>query len=429
MVVLCLRRILRDGLRSMNRKTVASWCLYDFANSFYVVLPAVVWQVYYQQRIVGNEAGQGDLWWGRAISLSMFLVAFSSPMMGAIADYAGVRKRLLVLYTLVVVGGTCLMSTVEPGMVKWGFAVTVISYVAFEGGLVFYNAYLPEIAPSDYQGRVSGWGFATGYAGSAIALIMAWLLATRSLNAVFYTIAAAFVIFAMPAFLWLPADAPPRVTVFQAAAGGVRESWRTFLEILRVRELRRFLGAYFFFEDGVNTVIIFAAGFAVQTMGFSQRESIALFLVVQISALAGAWLWAHPTDRYGPKRVLLAVLVQWALVVTCVYFVQTKPQFWVVAVLAGTGLGAIQAASRAFMSSLIPKGREGDFFGFYSLCGKSAAIIGPVLFGKVSSLAGNQRVAALSILALFVIGGVLVSRVRAGGPTAGTAAGSPPSTG
>jgi UMF1 family MFS transporter len=402
----------------MNRRTIASWCLYDFANSFYVILPAVVWQVYYQQKIVGNEQGLGDLWWGRAISVSMIFVAVSSPMMGAVADYAGVRKRLLVLYTLIAVTGTCLMTTVEPGMLYWGFLVTLISFVTFEGALVFYNAYLPEIAPPDHQGRVSGWGFGVGYAGSTLALLLALAFVPEHMSLAFLVIAAAFLVFSLPAFFWLPADAPPRLGVLAAAGGGLREAWRTFKEILHVQELRRFLLAYFFFEDGVNTVTYFAAGFAVRTLGFTARESIVFFLVVQLCALAGAFLWAKPTDKLGPKRVVLTMLVQWSLVVTSAYFVTTKAQFWVLAVLAGTGLGAIQAASRTFMATLVPRGREADFFGFYSLCGKSAAVMGPALFGEVSrATGGNQRLAVLSVLIFFVVGGLLLSRVRAGGPT------------
>jgi UMF1 family MFS transporter len=165
-------------------------------------------------------------------------------------------------------------------------------------------------------------------------------------------------------------------------------------------------------------VIYFAAGFASKTLGFSTAESIYLFLVVQLSALAGAFLWAKPTDTWGPRRVLLIILVQWSLVVTAAYLVQTKPQFFAVAVLAGTGLGAVQAGARAFMASLIPKGREGDFFGFFALCGKSAAVMGPLLFGQVSHASGgNQRLAILTVLVLFIIGGILLARVRAGGPT------------
>lgn len=402
----------------MNRRTIVSWCLYDFANSFYVVLPAVVWQVYYQQQIVGNEAGQGDLWWGRALSLSMLVVAFTSPMMGGVADYAGVRKRLLLSYTVVCIAGTCLMTTVEPGMVHWGFLVTVVSYVGFEGALVFYNAYLPEIAPAEKQGRVSGWGYGTGYAGSLVGLLMALWFVPEWMDGAFLAIAGAFLVFSLPAFFWLPADTAPKMSSVKAALGGVRESWKTFREILRERGLRRFFLAYLFYEDGVNTVTFFAAGFAVSTLGFTQRESIFLFIVVQISALAGAFLWARPTDRWGPKRVVMTMLAQWSLVATAAYFVQSKTEFWVIAILAGTGLGAIQASSRAFMSTLIPAGREAEFFGFYHLCGKSAAILGPLVFGGVSAATGgNQRAAVFSIVLFFVLGAVLLAPVRAGGPT------------
>lgn len=411
----------------MNRKTIVSWCLYDFANSFYVVLPAVVWQTYYQRIIVGNETGLGDLWWGRAISFSMLLVAVSSPMMGAIADYAGVRKRLLVTYTALSVAAICFFTTVEPGMVLWGFAVTVASYATFEGALVFYNAYLPEIAPPDRQGRVSGWGFGVGYAGSLLGLALAYPLVTyKQIDALFLAIAGAFLVFSLPAFFYLPRDAAPKLGVWNSAQAGLRESWQTFRQMLRMPAMRGFMLSYFFYEDGVNTVIYFAAGFATQSLGFSDTEAILLFAVVQISALAGAFVWSKPTDVLGPKRVVMLMLVQWSLVVTAAYFVAApelspefkKRAFWAVAVLAGTGLGAIQAASRAFLSTLIPKGDEAKFFAFYALVGKSAAILGPILFGTVSAAThGNQRLAILSVMALYVIGGVLLSRVQAGGPT------------
>jgi MFS transporter, UMF1 family len=309
---------------------------------------------------------------------------------------------------------------VEPGMVVWGFVVSVISYVGFEGALVFYNAYLPEIAPRQFQGRLSGWGFAVGYAGSLLALVLALpFIQWKVLNGAFIAIAAAYLIFSLPAFFWLPSDLAPKVVLMKAAMVGARETWQTFRDILKLRETRRFLLAYLFFEDGVNTVIFFAAGFAVQTLRFTATEALGLFTLVQASALAGAFLWAKPTDTIGPKRVVMSMLVQWSIAVMAAYMAHSKTAFFLIAILAGSGLGAIQAASRAFMSTLIPKGREGDFFGFYSLCGKSAAVMGPLLFGHVSeATGGNQRAAILSVMVFFVIGGVLLSRVKAGGPTA-----------
>lgn len=402
----------------MSRRTVVSWCLYDFANSFYAVLPAVLWTVYYREQIVGNQTGRGDLWWGYAISGSMLIVGLSSPLMGAVADHAGVRKRLLAAYTFTSVAAVALYATVSPGMAVWGLIVTVISYVGFEGALVFYNAYLPEIAPPGRRGRVSGWGFGVGYAGSLLALILSLLLIRTfdpplSFQLTWFAIAAAFLLFSLPALRFLPKDSPPRLGWREAARGGLHESLRTFREIRARPQPRRFLLAYFFYEDGVNTVIVSAAAFASITLGFATEQLIMLFALVQISALAGALAWARPTDRLGPKRVVAIMLAQWSLAVTAAYVVQTPMQFYVVAVLAGTGLGAIQAASRALMATMIPPGREGDYFGFYHLCGKSAAVIGPVLFGHVSeATGGNQRLAILSILILFVVGAVLLSRVH-----------------
>lgn len=413
---------------SMNRRTIASWCLYDFANSFYAVLPAVLWTVYYRDRIVGNATGQGDLWWGYAISGSMLIVALTSPPMGAVADYAGVRKRLLTAYTLASVTAVALYTTVEPGMAVWGLVVTMVSYIGFEGALVFYNAYLPEIAPREFQGRISGLGYGVGYAGSLCGLMMSLALVrgfpgTRGFDLTWLGIAAAFFFFSLPALFFLPPDSPPKMSMWQAARGGIQESRRTFLEIFRVKQTRRFLLAYFFYEDGVNTVIVSAAAFASLTLGFGTQQLVILFSIVQVSALVGAILWARPTDRLGPKRVVLIMLAQWVVVVAAAYFAQTTVHFYIVAVVAGTGLGAIQAASRAFMASLIPKGREGDFFGFYHLCGKSAAIIGPLIFGHVSSATGgNQRLAILSVLVLFTVGGILLMRVQAGGPASGEVA-------
>jgi UMF1 family MFS transporter len=181
--------------------------------------------------------------------------------------------------------------------------------------------------------------------------------------------------------------------------------------------LRRFLLAYLFFEDGINTVVYFSSVFAGHTLAFTTPEVIQLYFVVQLAAVVGAWAWARPTDVRGPKFVIMVTLVQWCVVVSAAYLVQTKAQFFAVAVVAGTALGAVQAAGRAFMAGLIPPGREAELFGFYALCGKTAAILGPLVFGLASRLTGgNQRIAIVSVGLFFVIGLVLVRGVDAGGP-------------
>jgi len=400
----------------MNRKTVLAWAAYDFANSVYPALvTATVFGVYYAGVIVGNERGLGDLWWGRVLSASMLFVAVSSPFLGSIADKAGVRKRMLVLYTGICVTGVALFPTISPGMVLWGFALATLANIGFEGALVYYNAYLPDIAPPEHRGYVSGLGYGLGYAGSAVGLLVALpLVHGKHYDATWLVVAGFFTLFAIPAILGLPGDRPGNRTILQAGRDGVVGFRRILGDVWRHRELRRFLLAFFVYIDGVNTTTYFAAIFASKTLGFSDTELVYLFLVVQLSALAGAFALARPTDLWGPKRVITLTLVLWIGIVIAAFFVQSKTVFFGVAVLAGTGLGSVQAASRALMAALIPPGKEAEMFGFYAFCGKSSSVVGPTVFGLVSyAFGGNQRVAILSVALFFTVGLWLLSRVSA----------------
>ncbi len=406
-------------MTGLNLRAIATWTLYDFANSsFAAVIFATIYAAYYALAVVGNQRGEGDLWWGRVVSVSMALVALTSPFLGGVADRAGVRRPLFIGFTALSVAATALMATVEPGMVLWGFLLGVLGNVGYEGALVYYNAYLPDLAPPAWQGRVSGWGFAVGYAGSIAALLIAFpFVQAKAYHGAFLGSAVLFAVFSLPAFLFLPEPHGARLRVLDAARRGGAEVLATARKILRLPDLRRFLGAYFIYEDGVNTVVAFSAIFAAQTLGFPMDRLIILYIVVQVSALLGALGWAWPTDWLGPRRVVMVTLGQWTAVVVAAYFVTTQAEFWVLAVVAGTGLGAVQAASRTFLATLIPEGMEAELFGFYSLCGKSAAIMGPLVFGSISHAAGgNQRVGILAVGAFFLVGLGLLSRVRAGGP-------------
>ena len=410
----------------MNRKLVLSWCLFDFANSSYsAVIAAVVFQVYYINRVVGNEGGRGDLWWGAAISVSMLAVSLSSPFLGGIADHAGLRKRLLAVYTYICVIAVASFSLLRPGAALAGFLLIVLANIGMEGGLVFYNSFLPQIAPPDHHGRVSGWGFGVGYAGSILSLLIALPLAkTGQFNAIWLMVALFFAVFSLPALLFLPRDRRTDMTAYEAGTVGARKAWETLKEIWSHREPRRFLIAYLIYEDGVNTVIVFSSSLAATTFAFDQAELIGLYLVVQITALLGAFLLSKPTDTWGPKKVVLLSLLLWSGVAVSAFFVTAKTAFWAVACTAGLGLGTVQAGTRAFFTQFIPQGKEAEYFGAYSLVGKSSAVLGPLVFGQVSLAFGSQRPAILSIAAFFVIGLVLLSRVRGGGPNVGLSGGS-----
>lgn len=401
-----------------NRKQIISWCLFDFANSSYsAVIAAVVFPVYYAVRVVGNESGLGDLWWGRAVSLSMALVAVSSPFIGGIADYSGIRKRLLFAYTTLCIAMVASLSLLEKGMVFQGFLFITLANIGLEGGLVFYNSFLPDIAEKEYQGRVSAWGFGIGYAGSILSLLLALpLVRTGHFGPCWLMVAAFFAIFSVPAFLFLPGDRRDGLKIGRAALKGLGYTWNTFKTIWGIRDARRFLVAYLIYEDGVNTVIVFSSIFAATTLGFSTHELIGLYLAVQITALLGAFLMARRIDFMGPKKVVTLSLIMWCCVSIISFFVSTKQHFWIIAAIAGLGLGTVQAATRAFFAQFIPPDHEAEYFGVYSMVGKSSAVIGPLIFGYVSSTFGSQRPAILSIALFFLAGLIIVRKVKGGEP-------------
>lgn len=397
----------------MNKK-VASWCLYDFANSSYsAVIAAVIFPVYYTNVIVGNEHGQGDLWWGRAIALSMAIVAFTSPFLGGIADFLKIRKRLLIFYTLICVTSVASFSILQKDMVLAGFLLIVIANIGLEGGIVFYNSFLTEIAAPSHQGRVSAWGFGIGYAGSIISLLIALLLIKHdSIVYVWPMVALFFLFFSLPAFIYLPDDACTEGKIHTAALSGLIHTIAKLKIFFKNKEQRRFLFAYLLYEDGVSTVIVFSSIFAATTLAFQADELVLMYVLVQITALCGSFLLARPIDFWGPKKVLMISLLLWIIVSVAAYFVQSKIYFLLIASLAGFGLGSVQAASRALFARFIPKGEESGYFGVYSLIGKSSAIIGPLIFGFLSSQFGSQRPAILSVALFFIAGMIMLKTVE-----------------
>jgi len=398
----------------LNKKHIISWALFDFANSSYsAVIASVVFPVYYVNAIVGNENGLGDLWWGRAISISMAIVALSSPFLGGIADYSGIRKRLLFVYTLISVSAIASLSILEKGMVFEGFMLIILANIGMEGGLVFYNSFLPIIAPKEYHGRVSAWGFGIGYAGSILALLVALpLIKSGKFELTWLMVAAFFFIFSMPAFIFLPSNIKSGFSMFKAGIKGFTQTIKTLKEIWGKKNPRRFLLAYLIYEDGVNTVIVFSSIFAATTLRFANEELIALYLIVQASALIGAFAMAKPSDVWGPKKVVMLALIMWTLVAVTAFFVHTKSQFWLLASFAGLWLGTVQSATRALYTRFVPKGKEAEYFGAYSLVGKSSAIAGPLVFGYISTAFGSQRPAILSLVAFFLIGLVILKSVK-----------------
>lgn len=398
---------------AIAKRRVAAWVLYDFANSTYsAVIAAVVFPVFYTTVVVGNEGGLGDLWWGRAIALSMLLVALSSPFMGGIADISERRKAFLAAYTFIAVACVALFSTLDRGMIVYGFVLIVIANTCVEGGLVFYNSYLPVIVGRQEIGKTSAMGYAAGYLGSILSLILALFLIRKGMIPfVWLEVSLLFGIFSLPIFLLMPRDGRKK-GFGKAAMQGVRQTVRTLSFLMTTRETVFFLLAYFFYTDGVNTIIVFTSVFAAATLHFTTDEIILLFLVVQFSAFVGSFLISVPLGHLGPLRIVKASLLVWMAATVLTFFVQTKLQFLGIAVIAGLVLGTVQASSRALFAYFIPKEREAEFFGVYSTVGKTSSILGPLMFGLLSEHFRSQRPAVLSVVILFILGYVCISQLR-----------------
>jgi UMF1 family MFS transporter len=411
------------------RAAVASWCLFDFANSSYTTLiVTVAYSVYFRDAVVGASDNRGDRLWGTANFLAMALVAATSPVLGAIADYSGRKKFFLVVTTLQTVVATALLYTVGPGDVAAGIFLYVVATIGFEGGYVFYNAFLPEVSTPRTIGRVSGWAWAIGYLGGLLSLALCYPLISRPLRGAdgmldpiatghtrlsFLVVAAFFLVFAIPSFLWLRESKPlGRLTGLKNyAAIGFRRVGETLTHLRRYRETGTFILASLFFTDGITTVISFSAIYATTTFGFGRGDLVLLFLILNVVAFPGSLIAGYLADRFGPKRTLVGTLVLWVATILVGTLAQGRATFYLMACLAALGMGSTQAVGRSFMAQITPPSRESEFFGFYVLSGKFASMFGPLTFGLVSEATGSQRLAVLSLLPFFLVGLVLMATV------------------
>jgi UMF1 family MFS transporter len=395
-----------------------SWCLYDFANSaFPTVIITAVYVLYFKRVVVGDEAGSGrsDNLWGLSNSLAAAIVFLCAPVLGAFADRGGHKRVLLGAFTLLCVLATAMLSLTGPGTVGLAMALVVLGVVGFEASCVFYNAFLPSLVPATSLGRLSGYGWALGYVGGLGSLLCVLPVATSAMFAVPVIVALWYLVFSLPALMILrdrPSAHPPAISAGPIAL--LRRLWKE-------KALRRFLASYFFYENAVVTIIVFAVAFAADSLAFTTAENIALVVVMNVVAAPSALAFGWVADRVGAKRTLVITILIWLLVVggaqlaawPGLFEVEAAKQvFWAVATGASLAIGAIQATSRAFVAVLAPEGRSGEFYGFMAFAGKGSAVLGPLVFGIVSDVFSSQRAAVASIGVFFAIGLILLLGVK-----------------
>jgi UMF1 family MFS transporter len=397
-------------------RSVFAWTLFDFANTGFSVMIVTFGYALYFQEVV---AGGNDFAWGVAVSASMLVCALIAPPLGAAADANNGKKQFLLWFTLISVAATFGLYWVQAGMVLLGTVLFVVANVGFEGGIVFYDALLPNITSRSSIGRVSGYGYAMGYLGAMAILALCLPLLSGGFSAEnlpkvrlsFVAAAAFFLVFALPLFFFLPearATSRPPNYIHE----GFRRSLSTLRSIRSYPAMARFLAAFFLYNDAILTVVSFASIYAKTTLHFTIAELIIFFITVQTSAVLGSVVFGIVTDRIGARRTILITLVMWIIVVLAAYFATTKELFYGVGLLAGISIGSCSSASRSFMARIAPVERATEFFGFYDgFFGKASAIVGPLVFGVLSAAFG-QRLAVVSLGIFFVAGFVMVLSVR-----------------
>ena len=410
-------QIAMEPIRTASRKTIYSWGLFDFANTgFYVVMITFVFPVFFTNVLAeGSEA-----YWGRTLALSMLITALIGPLLGSIADASGRKKLFLGVFTTMSVLATIgLFGASGPAMLWPAIILIILANVGFEGGTIFYDAFLPEIATEKDYARVSALGWAIGYAGSFVTLIAILPILTSdpltnvATRSTFLIAAGIFALFSLPLFFNVKERSEPSTPSRKISIGeGYRRVRETIRHIRNYRDVARFLAAFFFYNDGILTVILMASIFMNETLGFDMTQQIIFFMIVQGSALIGSLLFGRVSDRLGPRTTILITLVIWIGVVLAAYFVESATGFFVIGGIAGLALGSSQSTSRTFMALLTPQEKKTEFFGFYDgFFGKASAVIGPFAFGELAVTIG-QRPAMLIISVMFVIGAILLLRVR-----------------
>ena len=389
------------------------WTLFDFANtSFSIVVVTFLFAVHFKNTIAGGES-IGDLYWSLGTSISMIITALISPVLGAIADFSAGKKRFLLFFTLLCIVGTSSLYFVGPGQVIIALILFILSNIGFEAGLVFYDAFLPEITSEKNYGRVSGYGFGMGYLGSLATLALIYPFINAGMIKETFPVAALFfLMFSLPFFLLIRDTRKNVIKTEPYHIIGLKRVWSTITNLKYYKNLALFLLAYFFYIEGVNTVIFFAGIYASTTLGFTESELLIFFLTVQTTAIAGSVLFGIISDSIGQKKTIMITLAMWLITIALAFFVYDKFGFYIVGLIAGASMGSSQSTSRSLMTKLTPEDKKTEFFGFYSFFGKSSAVIGPLVFGLVSFLSGSQRIAILSVGFFFLVGMSILGKVK-----------------
>jgi UMF1 family MFS transporter len=417
------------GKKPKMTKEELSWVLYDVGNSaFVLIMVTALMPIFFKDvAAAGMSGAESTANWGFANSTASFILAFLSPVLGAMADYKNMKKRFFFFFLFFGLSFTLLLLFINEGQWLLCLILFVFARVGWAGANVFYDAFLVDVTSRDRMDLVSTLGYGYGYVGSVVPFLVVIGLILGSgmqdglpigaMRASFIIVALWWLLFSLPAIKnmhqihYLPAD-PSHVTA------SFKRLWQTVREIRQYKQVFLFLAAYFFYIDGVGTIITMSTAYGLD-LGFGVTMLIVVLLFIQLVAFPFALLFGRLAGIFSTRRMLMAGIGVYCLATLIAFYLpviddplQKNMAFWFIAFLVASSMGGIQALSRSYYSKLIPAEKSAQFFGFYNVFGKFAAISGPLLMGIIARLTGETRWGVLSILLLFVIGSVLLAGVK-----------------
>jgi MFS transporter, UMF1 family len=409
-----------------NRRAIWSWAFIDWANSaFAVIMLTAIFPIFFKSywtNVPGMTPERSTFYWGMANSAASMVIALLAPLLGSIADQGNSKKRFLLAFTLLGCVSTALLPLVAQGQYLLAAALYAVAAFGFSGNSMFSDALLTDVARPAHYDRVSALGFGLGYIGGGGLFVFCVLMirdpAQFGLSGVvaatrlsFILTAAWWLLFTVPALLWVRETAgTPAVGAGSTLTRGFRQLATTFADLRRDRRILWFLGAYILYIDGVNTIIKMATDFGL-AIGLDQADLLKALVVTQFVAFPAAIAFGRIGEKFGARRGIMFGIIVYAGV--CIYATQmdSAREFFIMAIVIGLVQGGVQSLSRSFFARLIPAERGGEYFGFYNMVGKFAAIMGPALIGVTAMLTDN-RTSILSLILLFGGGIALLTRVR-----------------
>jgi UMF1 family MFS transporter len=405
----------------LRRRPVVAWAFYDWANSaFATTVMAGFFPVFFKEYWnAGVVATESTFRLGLLNGIGAALIALLAPVLGAIADRSSSRVRMLMMATLLGCTATAGLALVAQGHWVAASLLYLLASFGFWGGIVFNDSLLLHVARPDEYDLVSGFGYALGYLGGGLLFAVNVFMtlkpqlfgladAGEAVRASFVMVGAWWLLFALPCVLLVQERASaPAVRPTEAVRQGFRELRATLAAVRRYRPVLWFLGAYFLYIDGVNTVIKMAVDYGL-SLGFGPADLMKALLLTQFVAFPAALAFGWLGRRIGARRGIFLALLVYAGVTCFAYFIDSTRDFYILAIAVGLVQGGIQSLSRSYFGRLVPEGKSSEFFGFYNMMGKFAAVLGPLLMAITARLTGDSRLSILSILVLFIAGGTLL---------------------